>query len=82
MKVLISVAILLGLTKETEGLKYSGVRMIKDLRDEMIQTDSIHWDESVTAYMNDKEYISDQQDVLNEQHISNPDRYEMTIEKY
>jgi hypothetical protein len=56
MKVLISAAFILG---QTTGLKYSGVRMIKDLRNEMIQIDSIHWDESVTAYMNDKEYISD-----------------------
>lgn len=50
---------ILGVAKETAGIKYSGVRMIKDLGNEMVQTGSIHWDDSVTAYMNDKEYISD-----------------------
>ena len=59
MKVLSSAVLIFGLTKETQSLKYAGVRMLKDLGNEMIQTDSIHWDESVTAYMNDKEYISD-----------------------
>ena len=39
--------------KEIYSLKYAGVRLIKDLRNEMLQTDSIKWDESVTAYMND-----------------------------
>lgn len=59
MKVLISAVLILGVAKETAGIKYSGVRMIKDLGNEMVQTGSIHWDDSVTAYMNDKEYISD-----------------------
>ena len=59
MKIFTRLVFLFGV-KEIYGLKYAGVRMIKDLKNEMVQTDSIKWDESVTAYMNDKEYIADQ----------------------
>jgi hypothetical protein len=40
------------------------------------------WDESYANVVNDKEYMSQEADVLSEHKIDNPSKYETTIEQF
>lgn len=40
------------------------------------------WDESFANVVNDKEYMSEEADVLSEHKIDNPSKYEKTIDQF